>query len=284
MARSAASGEPLYQTFAQMLGAEPECFPRLTINLFSGGKHAGGQVAIQDVLMVPLETRTIDETLSVAHEIYETAASLILERFGMRRLRADEGGLAPPAHSSREMIELAVEAAREGFSLSGFAGVPTFHRPTAATQLFMVNNRPVKDRLLSGALRAAYADLLPRDRHPVVALMLTVDPREVDVNVHPAKAEVRFRDAGHIRALLISALKEAVSGGGLRVSSAGADFAVSAFQTPPAARYSATPSHPACRQTRRRISAACSPIPAVNTMASSPPSAAAKEPNSRPMR
>lgn len=116
-ARSAASGEPLYQTFAQMLGAEPECFPRLTINLFSGGKHAGGQVAIQDVLMVPLETRTIDETLSVAHEIYETAASLILERFGMRRLRADEGGLAPPAHSSREMIELAVEAVEKaGFT------------------------------------------------------------------------------------------------------------------------------------------------------------------------
>ena len=79
--------------------------------------HAGGQVAIQDVLMVPLETRTIDETLSVAHEIYETAASLILERFGMRRLRADEGGLAPPAHSSREMIELAVEAVEKaGFT------------------------------------------------------------------------------------------------------------------------------------------------------------------------
>lgn len=107
---AAAAGEPLYRTFARMLPAEPHHLPRLTINLFSGGIHAGGQVAIQDVLIIPMRAATVDETLATAHEVYETAAALILERYGMRRLRADEGGLAPPAKSSREMIEFAVES------------------------------------------------------------------------------------------------------------------------------------------------------------------------------
>ncbi|HVT93024.1 MAG TPA: phosphopyruvate hydratase [Bryobacteraceae bacterium] len=116
-ARAAAAGEPLYQAFARMLPAAPHVLPRLTINLFSGGKHAGGQVAIQDVLMIPLRTQSMDATLAAAHEIYEAAAELILARFGMRRLRADEGGLAPPANSTREMIELAAEAiAKAGFT------------------------------------------------------------------------------------------------------------------------------------------------------------------------
>lgn len=116
-ARAAAAGEPLYRAFARMLPMTPGALPRLTINLFSGGKHAGGQVAIQDVLMIPLRTQSMDATLAAAHEIYETAAELILARFGMRRLRADEGGLAPPANSAREMIELAVEAiSKAGFT------------------------------------------------------------------------------------------------------------------------------------------------------------------------
>ncbi|MFC5066661.1 DNA mismatch repair endonuclease MutL [Flaviflagellibacter deserti] len=125
-----------------------------------------------------------------------------------------------------------VLAEREGFRLSGFAGVPTYHRATAAHQIFVVNKRPVKDRLLIGALRGAYSDLMPRDRHAVVALFLDVDPRDVDVNVHPAKAEVRFRDSGHIRALLISALRNAIDAGGLRVATTGARFATSAFRAP----------------------------------------------------
>lgn len=106
---AAEAGEPLYRAFSRMVGREPDALPRLTINLFSGGKHAGGQVAIQDVLIIPVAARTIDETLAAAHEIYETAAETTLTRYGMRRLRADEGGLAPPARSSQEMIELAVE-------------------------------------------------------------------------------------------------------------------------------------------------------------------------------
>jgi len=93
-----------------MVNTEPSTLPRLTINLFSGGKHAGQQVSIQDVLIVPAAAKTIDETLAVAYEVYQAAAALVLERYGMRLLRADEGGMAPPCRTAEEMIELALEA------------------------------------------------------------------------------------------------------------------------------------------------------------------------------
>lgn len=108
---------PLYFHLATLVSHSPAVLPRLSINLFSGGKHAGGQVAIQDVLIVPLNGSSIDEILVTAHRVYEAAAELILRRYGMRRLRADEGGLAPPVHTSEEMIELAVEA----ITVSGFS-------------------------------------------------------------------------------------------------------------------------------------------------------------------
>lgn len=127
---------------------------------------------------------------------------------------------------------VAISAEREGFRLSGFAGLPTYNRATASQQLFFVNNRPVKDRLLIGALRAAYTDLVPRDRHPVVALFIDADPAEVDVNVHPAKSEVRFRDSGLVRALIVSALRHAFGVSGPRVATTGTDFATSAFRAP----------------------------------------------------
>jgi len=104
-----AGGVPLYQYFAGMMGEHPRALPRLTINLFSGGKHAGRQVAIQDVLIVP-GAATIDESLAMAYEIYQTAAGLIWKRYGMRLLTADEGGLAPPCRSAEEMIDTAMEA------------------------------------------------------------------------------------------------------------------------------------------------------------------------------
>jgi DNA mismatch repair protein MutL len=114
---------------------------------------------------------------------------------------------------------LAVEAARESLAISGFAGLPTFHRATAQEQHLFVNGRPVRDKLLFGAVRAAYADQLPGDRHPTLALFLEVDPAEVDVNVHPAKTEVRFRDPGLVRGVLVSALKQALEAGARRASS-----------------------------------------------------------------
>ena len=103
-------GLPLYVHFASLLGEERKSLPRLTINLFSGGKHAGAQVAIQDVLMVPVSASTVDESLVMAYDIYRAAASLVERRYGMRLLRADEGGLAPPCESAEAMIQLAVEA------------------------------------------------------------------------------------------------------------------------------------------------------------------------------
>ena len=103
-------GIPLYQHFAQMMGAPASRLPRLTINLFSGGKHAGQQVSVQDVLIIPMSAQTIDETLVCASNVYQAAAELILRKYGMRLLTADEGGLAPPCRTAEEMLGLAVEA------------------------------------------------------------------------------------------------------------------------------------------------------------------------------
>ena len=91
---------------------------------------------------------------------------------------------------------IAIDAEREGVRVTGFAGLPTLSRANSLGQYLFVNGRPVRDKLLFGAVRAAYADYLPRDRHPLLALFVTLDAREVDVNVHPAKTEVRFRDGG----------------------------------------------------------------------------------------
>ncbi len=113
---------------------------------------------------------------------------------------------------------LAVSGARDGVAVKGFAGLPTLHRPDAAQQYLFVNGRPVKDKLLVGAVRAAYGDLIPRGRHPLLALFVTLPPAEVDVNVHPAKAEVRFRDAGAVRSLIVNALSATLHGAGHRAS------------------------------------------------------------------
>ena len=114
-----------------------------------------------------------------------------------------------------------VTGGRDGLALEGFAGLPTLSRANALGQHLFVNGRPVRDKLMLGAVRAAYADYLPRDRHPLVALFITIDLREVDVNVHPAKAEVRFRDAGLVRASIVRALMEALARGAGRAASTG---------------------------------------------------------------
>jgi DNA mismatch repair protein MutL len=123
-----------------------------------------------------------------------------------------------------------VKGGREGLALAGFAGLPTLSRANALGQYLFVNGRPVRDKLMLGAVRAAYADYLPRDRHPVVALFITIDLREVDVNVHPAKAEVRFRDAGLVRASIVRALMEALARGAGRAASTGGTATLDALR------------------------------------------------------
>jgi len=117
---------------------------------------------------------------------------------------------------------IAIAAERDGHLLEGFAGLPTFTRGNAVRQYFFVNGRAVRDRQLLGALRAAYADVIARDRHAIAALFLTVPAGSVDVNVHPAKAEVRFRDPGLVRGLIVGAIREALATTGLRSASTGA--------------------------------------------------------------
>jgi len=121
---------------------------------------------------------------------------------------------------------LAVGAEREGVRLSGFGGLPTFNRGLPDLQYLFVNGRPVRDKLIVGALRGAYADFLARDRHPAAALFIDLPPELVDVNVHPAKTEVRFRDAALVRGLIVSALKKALADAGHRASTTVADFAL----------------------------------------------------------
>ena len=127
---------------------------------------------------------------------------------------------------------VAIDAIREDVKLTGFAGIPTYNRRTSEDQYIFVNNRPVKDKVLQGAIKAAYADFLGGGRFPVLALFIIVPHTEVDVNVHPAKSEVRFRDARQMSGLLISALRGAISSAGHKASTTIADFAIHSMSRP----------------------------------------------------
>ncbi|WP_420549311.1 DNA mismatch repair endonuclease MutL [Curvivirga sp.] len=133
----------------------------------------------------------------------------------------------------REFAEnaLPIDAEREGIRLTGFAGLPTLNRGNAMMQFLFVNGRPVKDKQLTGAVRAAYMDFLARDRHPMLALFLETEPRAVDVNVHPAKTEVRFRDAASVRGLIVGALKHALAEAGHRASTTVSQAALGAIKS-----------------------------------------------------
>jgi DNA mismatch repair protein MutL len=122
---------------------------------------------------------------------------------------------------------LGIDCVRDGLGLTGVVSLPTFNRGMADRQYLFVNDRPVKDRLLVGSLRAAYRDLLARDRHPIAALFVTVPPGEVDINVHPAKTEVRFRDPAAVRGLIVGGLRAALGEAGHR-SAAREQFAATA--------------------------------------------------------
>ena len=150
-----------------------------------------------------------------------------------------------------------LDAEREGLRLSGHAGLPTHSRGNATHQFLFVNDRPVRDRMLVGALRAAYGDLLPRDRHAVAALFLACPLPLVDVNVHPAKTEVRFRDAGTVRGLVVSALRHTLAAHGHRGATAVAGAALGAMRTdaPAAPRYATGRPGPAARAAAYRMQA-----------------------------
>jgi DNA mismatch repair protein MutL len=172
---------------------------------------------------------------AMAHE----AVGFSLDLDGRRTLRlppeaaGDEGRLARLAGiMGREFSEnaLLIDHEREGVRLSGYAGLPTYNRGNAAHQYLFVNGRPVRDRLLQGALRAAYADFLARDRHPLAALYIELDPTQVDVNVHPAKAEVRFRDPGLVRGLIVGGLRHALAAAGHRASTTVSTAALGGFR------------------------------------------------------
>jgi DNA mismatch repair protein MutL len=157
------------------------------------------------------------------------------------RANAEQGELFDALHGrlaqvlGREFAGNAVQidAEREGLRLTGFAALPTYSRGSAVAQYLFVNGRPVRDKLLTGALRAAYFDFLSRDRHPAAALFLDCAPKLVDVNVHPAKSEVRFRDPGVARGLIISALRHALADAGHRASTTVADATLGVMRPEP---------------------------------------------------
>jgi len=124
---------------------------------------------------------------------------------------------------------LRLSASRGNFALSGYAGLPTYNRPQSNMQFMIVNGRPVRDRLLMGAIRGAFADVLPRGRFPVIALLIDCPSEEVDVNVHPAKSEVRFRDAALLRSLIVGSIRDALGAGSRSTSSAFGEHASDSF-------------------------------------------------------
>jgi DNA mismatch repair protein MutL len=221
-------------------GPKPAAWSGLTSN--------GTRVDVRDLFYAtPARLKFMKTERSEAQAIADAVRRLALSRpdvaFHLEsedraviKLTAEQGAPADArlkrlgAVLGREFRENAVEidAEREGIRVSGFAGLPTFNRGSAQHQYLFVNGRPVKDRLLVGVIRAAYQDFLARDRHPMAVLFVELDPTLVDVNVHPAKTEVRFRDAAMVRGLLIGALRHALAAAGHRASTTVAGAALGA--------------------------------------------------------
>jgi DNA mismatch repair protein MutL len=214
---------------------------------FAGGH--GARVEVRDLFYAtPARLKFMKseraEALAIAEEVKrqamarpQVAFSLDIDGRKALRLSAEAAGeagrlarLAAVLGADFADNALAIDHLRDGVRLVGHAGVPTFNRGNAQHQYLFVNGRPVRDRLLQGALRAAYADFLARDRHPVAALYLELDPTQVDVNVHPAKAEVRFRDPALVRGLIIGALRHGLAGAGHRASTTVAAEALAGFR------------------------------------------------------
>lgn len=212
-------------------------------------RTAGTQVEVRDLFFAtPARLKFLKSDRAEAAAITEIVRRIALAypETGFSLAGADRQGSNWPAArgESPQLTRIAqilgqdfvdnamqIDAARENVHLTGFAGLPTHHRGNAQHQFFFVNGRPVKDKLLLSGLRGAYADVLARDRHPVVVLFVNLDPSLVDVNVHPAKADVRFRDGQLVRGLLVGSIKQALVHSGHRSSTSNAIVAMEAFRT-----------------------------------------------------
>jgi DNA mismatch repair protein MutL len=213
------------------------------------GPH-GARVEVRDLFYAtPARLKFMkserSEAMAIAEEIKRQAMAhpevgFALDLDGKKTLRLNAETIGPEGRLARlaavlgrdfQDNALEIDQEREGVRLSGFAGLPTFSRGNGLHQHLFVNGRPVKDRLLQGALRGAYADFLARDRFPVAALYLELEPHLVDVNVHPAKTEVRFRDPALVRGLIVGALRHALAGAGHRASTTTAGQALAGFRT-----------------------------------------------------
>jgi DNA mismatch repair protein MutL len=213
------------------------------------GDH-GARVEVRDIFYaVPARLKFMkserSETLAITEEVKRQAmahegVAFALDVDGRRTLRLPAEHPGPEGRLRRlaavlgrefEDNALLLDHVREGVRLTGYAGLPTYSRGNSAHQYLFVNGRPVRDRLLQGALRAAYADFLARDRHPLAALFIEVDGREVDVNVHPAKAEVRFRDPALVRGLIVGGLRHALAGAGHRAATTTAAQAMASLRS-----------------------------------------------------
>jgi DNA mismatch repair protein MutL len=164
----------------------------------------------------------------------------VLEHDGRRVLAVQPGETAPQRVArivARELAEdgVVIDQERGSARLTGVAGLPTFNRGVADHQYLFVNGRPVRDKLLIGAVRGAYAEMLARDRHAVLALFLDIPPEDVDVNVHPAKTEVRFRDPGFVRGFIVSGLRHALDSAGQKSAQTPAAPAMANWQSEPIA-------------------------------------------------
>jgi len=231
---------------------QPSAFP---------GPH-GARVEVRDLFYAtPARLKFMKsaraESMAIAEEVKRQAMAheavgFSLDLDGRRTLRLPPERPGPEGRLKRlaavlgrefEANALLIDQEREGVRLTGYAGLPTYSRGSASHQYLFVNGRPVRDRLLQGALRAAYADFLARDRHPTAVLYVELEPTEVDINVHPAKAEVRFRDPALVRGLIIGALRHALAGAGHRASTTVAASALGGFRPggggPSAANFSA---------------------------------------------
>lgn len=205
---------------------------------WSGLTPHGTVITVEDLFYAtPARLKFMKSGRSEAMAISDTCRRLAMSRAdvgfeliqngrAVLRLKAEPGPAEEArlarlgAIMGRDFRENAIPilAEKEGITISGFAGLPTLNRGNAQHQYLFVNDRPVKDKLLTGVIRAAYQDFLARDRHPMAALFVDLDPEAVDVNVHPAKTEVRFRDSQMVRGLLIGSLRHALADAGHRAS------------------------------------------------------------------